>query len=152
MNRRFGRERGFNFIEMMITVAIVAILAAIALPAYQESVTRGRIIDATVRMGDFRAQQEKWFLDYRTYQRVPAAGTACGVADPPVAPKDPFQVTCDAPTATTYTITATGRAAGGMSSSYVYTVDQGNTRTSIGPGGTYNGSGCWAVRKDGTCQ
>jgi prepilin-type N-terminal cleavage/methylation domain-containing protein len=109
MNRSVPRTRGFTLLEVMITVCIVAILAAIALPAYQDSVRRGKIIDATVRLGDFRAQQEKWFLDNRTYQKVPAAGTACGIDDPPLGATDPFKVECTAPTATTYNIKAPAR-------------------------------------------
>jgi type IV pilus assembly protein PilE len=151
MKRCAGRGRGFTLIEVLITVAIVAILAAIALPAYQDSITRGKIIDATVRLGDYRAQMEKWFLDNRTYQPVPAAGTTCGVAPPAVAANDPFQLDCVANTPTTYQITATGRAAVGMPV-LVYSVDQANLRFTTGAG-AWTGSGtCWSVRKDGTCQ
>ena len=147
-----GRHRGFTLLEVMITVCIVAILGAIALPAYQDSVTRGKIIDATVRLGDFRAQQEKWFLDNRTYQTVPAAGTACGIANPPLGATDPFKLECVANTPTTYTITATGQAAGGVPALF-YSVDQANVRYSTGAGSWQNSVGaCWAVRKDGSCQ
>lgn len=147
-----GRNRGFTLLEVMITVTIVAILAAIAVPAYMDYIRRGKIVDATVRLGDYRAQMEKWFLDNRSYQPVPPAGTTCGVAPPPVGANDPFQIDCAANTATTYTITATGRAAGGMPA-LVYSVDQANVRGSTGAGGWANSVGaCWAVRKDGSCQ
>ena len=151
MNRSVARIRGFTLLEVMITVCIVAILAAIALPAYQDSVRRGKIIDATVRLGDFRAQQEKWFLDNRTYQKVPAAGTACGIDNPPLGATDPFKLECDAPTATTYNIRATGQAAGGMPG-LIYNVDQTNARSTTGAGGWTGSASCWSVRKDGTCQ
>ena len=136
----------------MITVAIVAILGAIALPFYTDTIRRGKLVDATGRLGDYRSQQEKWFLDNRTYQAVPPAGTACGIPSPAPAAGDPFQLTCDAPTATTYTVTATGRAAGGMDPLFVYTVNQANVRASSGPLGWSAGAGCWALRKDGSCQ
>jgi len=143
---------GFTLIEVMITVAIVGVLASIALPAYWESVTRSKIIDGTTKLGDFRAQQEKWFLDNRTYQKVPAAGTNCGVDDPTPGASDAFSLHCDAPTAFSYNITATGRPAAGMSASFIYTVDQSNQKSSAGPSGTFTSATCWAVRKDGSCQ
>ena len=151
MKRSAGRVRGFTLIEVLITVAIVAILAAIALPAYQDSITRGKIIDATVRLGDYRAQMEKWFLDNRTYQPVPAAGTTCGVAPPAFGASDPFKIDCNALTPTTYTITATGQTGVGMPA-LVYSVDQANVRSTTGAGSWLGSGTCWSVRKDGSCQ
>jgi type IV pilus assembly protein PilE len=152
MPRQRQRNLGFTLTEVMITVGIVAILAAVALPFYNETVQRSKIIDATTKLGDFRAQLEKWYLDQRTYQTVPVAGTACGIPDPLPGTNDAFALTAQCNTATTYLITATGRPAYGMSASFVYTIDQANVRTSAGPAGWTAGAGCWAVRKSGACQ
>lgn len=141
---------GFTLIELMVTVAIMGILAAIAIPMYGDSVTRGRIVDGTSKMGDIRTQMEKYFMDNRTYLN----GAACGAQPSIVAynadPSAAFTISCPAPTATTYTIQAVGNPAKGMSG-FTYTVDQANLKTSAGPGGKYTSAGCWALRKDGSC-
>jgi type IV pilus assembly protein PilE len=149
-NRRTKRRPGFTLLEVMITVAIVGILASIALPMYFDQVTRSKIIDGTTRLGDYRSKMEKYFMDNRRYVKV-AGGVACGVDDPTPGTSDAFTITIGPCTDTTYTITATGRPAYGMSSSFVYQVNQTNAKSSAGPGGTFTAATCWALRKDGSC-
>ena len=148
MGRSPVNQRGFTLIELMIVVAIIGLLAAIAIPMYGDSVTRSKIIDGTTKMGDYRTQMEKYFMDNRTYLN---AG-ACGATLPVPAGNDAFTVSCVAAAGPpqTYVITATGIAARGMTG-FVYTVDQANAKTSAGPGGKYTNATCWALRKDGSC-
>jgi type IV pilus assembly protein PilE len=143
---------GFTLIELMVTVAIMGILAAIAIPMYGDYVTRGRIIDATSKMGDIRTQMEKYFMDNRTYLN----GAACGAQPSIVAynadPSANFTLSCPGPTATTYTIQADGIKARGMSG-FSYSVDQANLKITLGVGGSWSGAGtqCWVLKKDGSC-
>ena len=137
---------GFTLLEMMIVVAIVAILAAIALPSYAAYVQRSRILDAVTRLSDARSRMEDYFLDERVY--VDASGR-CGFL-PSASATDAFIVQCEA-TATTFIVTATGLAAKGMTD-FVYAIDQSGARTTlVVPRGWSRSADCWTIRQDGFC-
>lgn len=142
--RRCGHAAGFTLIELMIVVAIIAILAAIAIPIYSTYVTRSKLTDAQNNLSAYRVQMEQYFQDNRQY----ANGTNCGVT--PTSTKY-FTYTC-ALTTPGYTITATG-VTGTQTAGFVFTIDQGNTRATTGANGWYSGtmSNCWVTAK-GSCQ
>ena len=143
-------QGGFTLLELMIVVAIVAVLAAIALPNYSDYVKRGKIIEATTALSDARQRTEQQFLDTRTYANCQAAADAAKnqlPMEPTVAGKHTFELTC-APGGTGYTITATGQ---GSMASFVYTIDDTGAKTSTGPTGWAGNGACWAVRRSGDC-
>lgn len=74
---RFAR-RGFTLIELMITVAIVGILAAIAYPSYQDSVRKGKRAEGRTALIDFMQQQERYLTQTGSYLAVSPGAT--GVA------------------------------------------------------------------------
>lgn len=151
------QHRGFTLIEVMIVIAIVAILSAIAIPSYTGYVTRGRIIEATAGLSDARNKMEQFFQDNRTYPAgcviQPNAPTATQVQ---LQALQNFALACGNLGAATYTVTATGS---GPMVGFSYTIDQQNSRTS-----TFSGSGassgytaaspntCWVIRKGGLCS
>lgn len=70
-------SRGFTLIELMITVAIVGILAAVAYPSYQDHVRKSARRAAQAEMMDIANRQQQFLMAKRTY--VPYADlTAAG--------------------------------------------------------------------------
>lgn len=139
--------RGFSLIEVMVVVAIVALLAAVALPSYAAYIKRSRILDAVARLSDARARMEQFFLDQRTY--VDDTGQ-CGVTPPGTGTADAFSVQCEA-TTTSFTYKATGLRSSGMDA-FVYSIDQSGTKATLSvPGDWQRTADCWTIRQDGLC-
>ncbi len=61
------RLHGFTLIELMITVAVVAILASVAYPAYTSSLVKSRRAQAQVVLSDIAQRQQQYLLDNRSY-------------------------------------------------------------------------------------
>lgn len=146
--RTSRRATGFTLIEMMITVAIIGILAAVAIPAYSDYVTRGKIPEATGALASMRINLEQYYQDNRNYG---SDDENCGVANPV---SDNFAYRCTwggGGTSQFYTITATGKSDKGMDG-FIYTIDQAGNRSSTVStkwGGAT--SACWVTKKGGGC-
>ncbi len=143
------RAKGFTLIELMIALAIVAILAAIAIPAYTDYIRRGKLADATGTLATWRVNLEQWYQNNRTY--ADAAGTGCGGL---TLTSPSFTYTCSLGTGTDanqkFLVTATGTTAANMSG-YEFTIDHLDAkRTTAFPGATVPAT-CWLKRSSDIC-
>ena len=149
---RPGRlQRGFTLIEVMIVVAIVAILAAVAIPSYRDYILRGQLVDATTLLSTFRANMERYYQDNRKYTAVGAFVPPCDVTIPvSQRTQGNFVLTCSVIADQSYTLTATGT---GPTVGFVYTVDQQDGRTST-VGSSWpapSPNTCWVVKRGQAC-
>jgi type IV pilus assembly protein PilE len=96
------KQRAFTLIELMVTVAIIGILASIAYPSYRDSVMKSRRADAQGALLAYANSMEQYFTVYSTYLAVPT------IAVPPInAGTTYYTIAISTTTASTYTINAT---------------------------------------------
>ncbi len=61
------KPEGFSLIELIIALAIVAILATIALPSYQQQLLQTQRSDGTTALATFAQKMERYFLENGSY-------------------------------------------------------------------------------------
>ena len=144
---------GFTLIEVMITVAIVAILAAVAIPSYSDYLLRGRLVEGPNTLGSERVLMEQYFQDNRTYADVsasilsPCSATQLAALN---ATLKYFAVSCSKYDATSYTLVATGKTS---VNGATYTVNQTNSMATTKLPTNWGSAtyACWITRKGDSC-
>lgn len=139
--------------EIMVTVALVAVLARLALPTYQSYVLRGKVSQAFSQLASWSIGMQQVYQDNRSY--ASGGATTClssGAGAAPSTNTGDFSYSCSNMAATTFTLTATGKS-GTSVAGYTYTVDQNGARTTATPSGATfpSSTSCWVASSSGAC-
>jgi len=145
--RHGHRVAGFTLIEVMITVAIIGILAAVALPSYQSYLQKSRRTEARAILMDAASKQEQYILNFRSYT---TSMTALGyAASPAISETGIYSVAAAAGAcgdiARCYTLTATavtGKAQEKDTACRSFSLDSTGAKTAKNSSNTAN-SDCW---------
>jgi type IV pilus assembly protein PilE len=134
------RTRGFTLIELMIVVAVIAILSSIAITSYKEQMRKSRRATAIQVLSDLALREEKWRSYNATYGTIADLGatTLTNSTNMPY-----YSVAASALTGTTYTLTATPRSGsvqvGDRCGNYIFTMTNGTVAKTT----STNGSNCY---------
>jgi type IV pilus assembly protein PilE len=130
---------GFTLIELMITVAIIAILAAVAMPSYQDYVRKARRADAQSFMQEVVARQQHFMVDRRAYGtdiEGPTADGKLGMTIPTNVSSyyEVTIVTTNTAMPPTFTVTATPKGNQVYEKCGTLTIDQRGVKAATGTG------------------
>jgi type IV pilus assembly protein PilE len=146
-----SRSAGFTLIELMVVVVITAILASIAVPAYNSSIRKSRRTEAKTALLDAAAREERYFATQNIYTTDPSA-LAYGSGALPIQVGTYYSISSLASspaTATTpggYVLQITPTAGSPQlqdTSCQLFQVDQTGKESSQDNGGNDSSTTCW---------
>lgn len=120
------RRAGFTLIELMVTIAIVAILAAIAVPMFGEQMSKGRRSEAMSGLTDLQLREERWRSNNATY------GTLAQLAVTPASDYYDFSVSANSGTDVLLTATPKGGQSGDRCGNFLLRIDNDNNNAPSG--------------------
>ena len=130
-------QKGFTLIELMIVVAIIGILAAVAIPAYQDYIGRAQAAEGMTLLGGAKTPLAEYYADNGTFPTAPS------LIIPNVSGQYVSIVTWDAtPTTNDATLIATFKSTGVNEGIAGYNLELETT----------NGGNSWTCQSDGNIE
>ena len=139
---RASSARGFTLIELMITVAIVAVLSAVVLPAYQDSVRKARRADARTALTTAAQMMEREYTEKNSYANA-SFGPSASATYSNKSENGHYLLALPSAslTVTGFTATATPQGAQAVDPCGTFTLTHQGTRGVTG--GTLTAAQCW---------
>lgn len=122
-------SRGFTLIEVMITVAIIGILAAIAYPSYTQYIVRANRSAAQAQMLDIANRQQQFLLANRAYATKDALTTSGYALPSELTAKYNFAIDVGTGTVPSYVITFTPVTTGSQAADGALTLNNDGVKT-----------------------
>lgn len=145
-----ARTGGFTLVELMITVVILAIIVAVALPSYNAQSQKARRADARNALLDIAGREERFLSVSNAYSQLPSDVGYGGAAWPQnVTPNSYYSVSVVAPAGAnppSFTITATPiNVQAGDTTCAIFTVNQIGQQTAQNSVGVDTSTTCWGT-------
>ncbi|MEN3363882.1 MAG: type pilus assembly protein PilE [Burkholderiales bacterium] len=135
---------GFTLIELMVVVAVIAILAGVGVPSYRDYVTRANIAEAPVELSMMAVRLEQFYQDNRRY----GTNGVCGVSAPE---NKKFSYACATSLdGHSFFLTASGIARQGTGG-FTYRLNNLDNRSTTAPAGWESSDSCWITKKGAPC-
>jgi type IV pilus assembly protein PilE len=120
-------QRGFSLIELMVTVAVVGILASIAYPAYTSNVIKSNRASAQAVLMEIAQKESQYVVDNRTY----AGDVSTLGVTVPTKVSDLYAIAISVPSTTppSFTVTATPVSGGRQASDGTLSINSAGAKT-----------------------
>jgi type IV pilus assembly protein PilE len=128
------RRAGFTLIELMVTIAIVAILAAIAIPMFGEQMSKGRRSEAMSTLTNLQLKEERWRSNHGTYGTFDQLTGSAAASTAFNAAQDNYDFSVSGNTGTDVLLTATPKNAqvGDRCGNFLLRIDNDNNSSPSG--------------------
>ena len=126
------RHAGFTLIELMVTIAIVGIIAAIAVPMFGEQLAKSRRSEAIASLADLQLRQERWRANHATYGTLDEVTGTTAAAFNAAQPNYDFSVSANDGTDVLITATPKNAQAGDRCGNFLLRIDNNNNNAPAG--------------------